>query len=660
MGVHGTPAGRIRSQRQSINKIALFLLVSLVSPLSAKRAYSQRADDNAVQSAEDAFGTQIDQQSIGLYSPTNVRGFSPQQAGNLRIDGLYFDQVTIVTNPCLIRDTTIRIGIAAQKFSFPAPSGIVDLQLRTPGDKEIGSLIASYGPFAYSEAALEYQLPTKDQKLGVDICAQFEHDFDYDAAQDSHRESFSVIGNVQPSDKIQITPFVAYVGGSESRMLPELFTGADTSLPPFRENQLSAQADSNFGWEQLTAGVVSAIELPGQWHIRSGIFYSRENDPANYNPYLLLDAQGLESFMDVTPPHLSTSLSGEVRAIWNNKGSSASDDVELNIRFRDSSKEFGGDDVVDYGPATLLDRSQFPAFVPTFSPTTTDAVDQVNIGATWSRSWGQQNSVSLGAMLVDYRRSIDTPGQEKVQTRESVGRVSAQATHELWRNATWYGSFIQGFEDSPVAPLVATNRGEPPLSSLTWQADTGIRLELGKSLHIVVGAYEIGKPWIAQDSAGVYVANGNLRSQGLEGSLAYHQDALTVIAGLVGTTSTVSSIPNGNGVQIEPLGTVPLTFTVNADFAPDNWRGFGVSSQLWRYSSQRVAYYQPIATPSLTTIGAGVRYQKHLTQGAVSNWSVRLDAFNLTNAAGLHLSNTGWVQPEDQRRIMLTLSADWH
>src|SRR5207245_3996795 len=39
-----------------------------------------------------SFGLRLGLESIGLYGPGGVRGFNPQSAGNVRIDGLYFDQ----------------------------------------------------------------------------------------------------------------------------------------------------------------------------------------------------------------------------------------------------------------------------------------------------------------------------------------------------------------------------------------------------------------------------------------------------------------------------------------------------------------------------------------------------------------------------------------
>src|SRR5579864_5318453 len=64
----------------------------LFASLAALPAGAQRVDDNAVTAADDAFGNTVGFQTVGLYSPTNARGFNPEQAENLRIEGLYDDQ----------------------------------------------------------------------------------------------------------------------------------------------------------------------------------------------------------------------------------------------------------------------------------------------------------------------------------------------------------------------------------------------------------------------------------------------------------------------------------------------------------------------------------------------------------------------------------------
>ncbi|MGH7487508.1 MAG: TonB-dependent receptor domain-containing protein, partial [bacterium] len=136
----------------------LLVLAAVVSP-----AHAQRSSEDAVAQAEDAFGMTVGRESIGLYSAGSARGFSPVQAGNVRIDGLYFDQISSNPNAGLVtrilRNTAVHVGIAAQGFLFPAPTGVVDYRLRTPGNEPVVSELigdASYG-VAYTET--DAQLP---------------------------------------------------------------------------------------------------------------------------------------------------------------------------------------------------------------------------------------------------------------------------------------------------------------------------------------------------------------------------------------------------------------------------------------------------------------------------------------------------------------------
>src|SRR5215469_3221472 len=119
-------------------RIAALLLATGL--LAAGHAYAQRANENAVSAASDAFGVSVGSEHIGLYNNFEVRGFSPILAGNARIGGLYFDQVSRL-NQRVQGSSAIRVGIAAQGYAFPAPTGVVDYVLRVPdGTNHLSSL----------------------------------------------------------------------------------------------------------------------------------------------------------------------------------------------------------------------------------------------------------------------------------------------------------------------------------------------------------------------------------------------------------------------------------------------------------------------------------------------------------------------------------------
>ena len=130
------------------------LLLATTTP-----AFAQRTGENAVASAQDAFGTSVGNERVGLYSPFSARGFSPVQAGNVRINGMYFDYQADL-NQRLISGSNVRVGLTAQGYPFPAPTGVADFSLRLPGSEAVASTVVGIGPFGGPRVEVDAQLPS--------------------------------------------------------------------------------------------------------------------------------------------------------------------------------------------------------------------------------------------------------------------------------------------------------------------------------------------------------------------------------------------------------------------------------------------------------------------------------------------------------------------
>src|SRR5579862_1766362 len=184
--------------------IALLALTFGIRP-----AHAQRSAEDAVAEAEDAFGMTVGRESIGLYSAMSARGFSPIQAGNLRIDGLYFDQISNMANlpTRIVRSVAVHVGIAAQGYLFPAPTGVVDYQLRTPGDENVISALigaASYG-VVYQETDAQIAVLPDVFSMGVGVGYSHNNAFDY-VAHGGHFDA-GWIASWRPSSALVVTPF---------------------------------------------------------------------------------------------------------------------------------------------------------------------------------------------------------------------------------------------------------------------------------------------------------------------------------------------------------------------------------------------------------------------------------------------------------------------
>ena len=134
----------------------------LLSALSlADPAAAQRADENAVREAEDGFGKSVGSDAVGIYASGDVRGFSARDAGNARVEGLYFDQAGQITN-VVVRGTTVRVGLTSFGYPFPAPTGIIDSNLRRVGTKPVVSVQLNSGDYLGTDLIIDAALPLSD------------------------------------------------------------------------------------------------------------------------------------------------------------------------------------------------------------------------------------------------------------------------------------------------------------------------------------------------------------------------------------------------------------------------------------------------------------------------------------------------------------------
>jgi iron complex outermembrane recepter protein len=648
---------KLKPSRSKQPKMRRSWVLAIVTCLAVPgQSFGQRTDENAVTAAQDAFGTSIGQQNVGLYSQIDARGFSPQDAGNLRIEGLYFDQQTWVTNDCMVRETTVRVGIAAQSYSFPAPTGIADFSLRTPGEKALFSAVLTRGPFDAATADLEAQIPLAD-RLGVDLCAGYVENFVPDMFREMHGARFGTTFRWRPTPRTEIIPFWSYSAGGSRQIVPTVYTDGTLPLPYFRTQDLGTQDWTSQGWHMSTFGAVVKSALGDQWTLAAGLFHSRERDPLGHQPYLTLQPQQtVDSVMDVAPPFAADSTSGEVRLSRAFSSGAHQRQLQLSVRGRDVERQFGGDVITDFGTIPLWSQAQFAPPALAFGPTGRDTTRQRDLGLTFEEHWQGVGSFAIGVLNDHYLRTVLNPSGAVETDRKSPRLLNLRLALDAGRDLIFYGSFVQGLEDSALAPASANNRYEPPPATRTWQVDGGVRWAPSARLQLIFGGFDIHKPYFNVGTDNVYAQLGRLQYRGLETSVSYNDRGLTLLLGGVLIKPRVDrALPEPGATGSTPLGPVPLTLTFNADYAPPQWGPWAASLQ-WNRLAPRVATTDnAVYLPQLATLAAGVRYQGSFRSHP---WTVRLDGFNLTDARGLHLLTLDAVLSEQRRRFMLTLAAD--
>lgn len=630
--------------------------VSLTALLlaSAAPAFGQRTGENAVASAQDAFGTSVGNERVGLYFPQSARGFSPVQAGNVRINGLYFDYQADL-NQRLISGSNVRVGLTAQGYPFPAPTGVADFSLRLPGSEAVASTVVGIGPFGGPRVEVDAQLPVTDT-LGIaaGVGAQSEESY---TGGDRRVLNAAAVLRWRPAENLEIIPFWSMQNESGGEAQPIIFTGG-AYLPPRFERRRYFGADwAEQEGQDFNYGLLTTFGS-GDWTLRGGAFRSIAHDEINFNVLFLNTSPESEADRVVIAEQARrfASTSGELRLTRQLIEGDRLHLVHLMARGRMQDRRYGGSQRFDFGRGRIdepIDVTE-PAFVA--GPQTTDEVRQITAGLGYEGRWRDVGELSLGIQRTFYEKAVVRPSGALPVSEASPWLFNGTLSILAGSDLVFYGGYTKGLEESPVAPEIAVNRGEAPPAIITEQMDAGFRYALTPALRLVAGVFDVRKPYFALDPARVFRQLGEVRNRGIEMSLAGQiTPRLSIVLGAVFLKSRVSGGQVDLGlIGPRPVGSIGRTVTgaLNWDLP---WVQ-GLSLDLaYESTSDRVANAaNAFVIPARYAAALGGRYRFELLDKPAT-FRAQLASFN--NAYGFNNIGEGFYY-NLPRRFQMSVTVD--
>jgi iron complex outermembrane receptor protein len=590
---------------------ALMLLTSLVSPVTA-----QHASDNPVTSAEDAFGFTLGLESIGMYGPGQVRGFSPQTAGNVRIDGLYFDQQGALSNR-VIEGSTIRVGVSEIGYAFPAPTGIVDYNLRHPGDgTPNATIIANAGPYEARGISIDGSVPLigKELLLPVGVSSQVSTQTPY-ASYPGYTSTVTSVGMTpqwSPNDKVTVRALFDWQETRDATTFPLFFTAGDFLPPPIPRGYLGQDWAQGRSLTENLGALVTA-QLSREWSLGAGLFRSAADNPVSFaDLYTDIQPNGRSEHLLVGYPDQSAfSTSGEVRLRGRFRAGNWYHELIFLTRGRDVLARYGGEDVVDVGPAIIGGSLQVPEPDFTYSTRTNDRSELCSIGSAYHVDWRGLVELEMGLQDENYRKDVTSPGTSEAELTDHPLRAYGNSALALTGRLTLYAGYTQGLEDSGVAPSSAENRGAVLPASLTWQVDSGMRYLLTPQLKVIAGVYELQKPYFNPDANGVDRELGVQQARGIELSISGQQIAhLDINVGILAAkVSIVGPDLPAEGVGPIAVGQPRLQYVANVNYTVPWWPVLSLDLAAIHFGTQPASVDNGVYTPAVSQLNLGGRYK---------------------------------------------------
>lgn len=643
------------SSVRSSGFVCIALGLVLIALASAPAAFAQRTDENVTTNSDDAFGRSIGNERLGIYNEEDVRGFSPIDAGNVRLEGLYFDRLGHLTSR-LVEGSTIRVGIAAQTYPFPSPTGIVDYDLRRVGTRQIVSTLVNYGPFDGFGAEVDAQFPIDGEVLGLAAGAGIYRDaFGWGGRNEAI--SYALVPRWKPAPDTELRPFFSHIRFSEEESQPLMLTAGGALPPKIRRNHYYGQPWAVNEGEIFNYGLIGK-KLIGDWTLRLGIFESIFSGAAEF----------AELFTDIQPDRSSNervvafsdsrfaSKSGELRLSRVFETGVRTHTLQFAARGRQQRRRYGGEDEIDLGSVQLgVGREAArPAF--TFGAQSHDEIDQETLGATYGLLWAKVGEASVGVQKTFYSKSVETPAVVLPESSDDPWLVNATATVYATDRLAVYGSYTEGLEESPVAPSNAVNRNEAAPALLTEQYDAGVRWSAFANLKVIAGVFNVEKPYFNVDQNGFFSELGTVEHRGVELSIAGNPvPNLTLVAGTRWLDASVSGpLVEAGVIGEKPVGSFREYSIITTDYRfPDS--RLSLDATLEAVSRQMGTSDNSVEIPSRAVLHVGGRYRFELFGKPAM---VRMLLNNVTDEYGWVAASSGVYVYNQPRRFTVYVTAD--
>lgn len=629
---------------------------ALATIVHADRADAQRAVQNAARAAEDAFGVSYANESVGLYDEGDVRGFSPIDAGNVRIEGLYIDQQADLSYR-IVESSIVRIGLTAIDYPFPAPTGIADFRLPDAPEALVLSPRLNAGTFEDASFEFDVRAPIAGKTLSAAGGFGLYRDNEWFGGTP---KAFSggISFRWRPAPDTEVIPFWSVDKMWSEEAVPTFFTSGPFVPARVRDrHRYTGQTWATNTAKGSNVGVIARTRQ-GEWSVAGGLFrsiYAISRDRATL--WLDVDAQGTGTeTVYAAPASRYASTSGEIRVSRAFAEGPRLHRLYASVRARDQARLYGEANSVEMSRRNIATRTRQtePSF--DFAERTPDDVRQMTAGIAYEGRWKGRGNLNISIQKTDYRKHVRPPGREEIVSRDRPWLFNLMASLDLTAGVSAYAGVTRGLEESEVAPDIAINRNAAPPALRTRQVDAGVSATLG-GLQAAVGVFDIRKPYFNLDGADFYRRLGEVRHRGIEGSLSGNVTPFaSLVAGAVLLDPRVTGEPVEDGtIGARPVGTTRSRIVVALDVHPEGWKGSSFDIQLTRHGGSFADQANAVRLPSRPTIAVGARHRLRLAQRDVI---ARVQVTNVFNTYRWIVDSSAGLTYNSGRYVGFSLATD--
>jgi iron complex outermembrane receptor protein len=628
-----------------------------------------------------------------VYSNIAIRGINVENRGNYRLNGI-LPVVNLVDLPLEDKQRVeVLKGASALYYGFTTPAGIVNLTMKRPTQEPL--LAATL--FGNQFGAVGAHVDASDTwgMFGARVNALYGNvDSGIDDTR-GHRSLFAAALDFKPTDNVTLSVDAEHIEKEVNepgvfryvRLLPPTLT----NLYPALELPPLLDAETNFGpdWASNRAEERNLLTTVS-WKISPAWALS-----ASYgNSHIVRDRHfntvDLDNYGPDTNGNGNLSISLQPGATFDNS----------NYRM-----EIAGAVKTGFIAHELLlgaSRNQRDAYTSTSTPVTCpgatpssprvtcrqNVFQPVDIPETpFPERTGLKTRIDdvgfyffdrmaftpwlqllAGVRWTDYSEENRDTGVTTFEDEPASVSVGAIVKPRPWMS--WYATYIEGLESTPLAPMTAVNAGESVGAAESTQYEAGIKLEARPGLLMQAAYFNIERDSAFVNSGNLYVLDGRARYRGLEFSVTgevtpdwslYATGQILDAEQISGAPTTVTTNPMTGAVGVVPTvvgrkieNTPEHTFSFASEYRLVGLvPGLSLNGAIYYISERAVNPYNQAFIPAYTLFDLGAAYSTDIDGNELT---FRLSGQNMADKK--HFSSTGnnVVAQSPPRLLKLSMS----
>ncbi len=610
-----------------LNFHPLALALALAIPCKLLHAQSiQRA-------ASDAFGTRIGDESVGLYSEGQVRGFSLQEAGNYRIENAYFVRGARVFTDAVSGGSTVRVGPNALGFDFPSPSGVVQYSLlsdaKNRNQLQIGiadALESNLSPYLRG-------FWTRKSEAGNSISfgSTFFPRTRYADGGEAQVKTLAMVARYQPVDALHLTALADFADWE--RDADQLFgLSGEVQAPPVPWFRYLGQDWNYSRTKDRTLGLITRYEGIEDWTLSASSIVSQTDVPIyGFSLFSLAPNGDASARATINRGRKVIGRGHELSAVRAFATEKTRSHLNFSTRIRrsdfqnPSSETYSTPSFSIFGPVPQINQ---PEFVPAdgFSRSYTDQ-DEIGVAYQWRHQ--NQVAINVGARAIRTRLGNAPLGASAAERSDEDLLYNAAIVIPLADRLTAFATTTRGLEEAGFAPANASNRFSALAPVQSRQNELGFKWLVNEQISAIVTGFDLSKPdaGLSADNRFDYI--GTVRNRGIEASISGAiNDQWNIVAGAMRMQPKLSGENVSRGlIGDQPVGRSTELGLLSASYAsaPGSW---GMDASLNFYGRRPANAANTRYTGGNSILNVGLRYPFKWGD-TPAQWRIRV--FNVSN-----------------------------